>query len=267
MGEIFEQAPEAINELVSEFYSMPVVGELASVLCVSQYTFWLFISCIVLVVLMLVYVKKMQLVPHGVFQNGVEYVIDYISNDVLKNILGESWKKHFPFLMTIFFFVLVNNIVGIIPGMKPGTGTISVTAVIAIAVFVYFIAMGVHAKGVGGYIKSFAPAGVMFPLNLLVGAIEVISTILRPITLAIRLFCNMFAGHVVLGSFAILVSLFAEPLIEQVSLANAVGLLPSAVFFVILLIIYAIEMFVAYIQAYVFTMLSAVYISGAEEEE
>ena len=96
--------------------------------------------------------------------------------------------------------------------------------------------------------------------------IEVFSLLLRPITLAIRLFCNMFAGHIVMGSFAIMASLFAQPLLEQASAMNALGALPSLAWVAILLIIYAVELIVAFVQAYVFTVLAAVYIQIAEAE-
>lgn len=262
--EAFELLPEEINHLVSEFHSIPVVGDLMS--GITQYTFWMIVSAILLLIIMFVFVRNMQLVPHGMFQNMMEWGIQFIENDVGKSIVGKSWKKHFPFLATLFFFILVNNVVGIIPGMKPGSGTISTTAALALVAFVYFVACGVKTHGAVGYIKSLAPKGVAFPLNILIWVIEVISTLLRPITLAVRLFCNMFAGHIVMGSFAIMVSLFAQPLLEQVTAANIVGALPSLAFGAILLVIYGIEMFVGVIQAYVFTVLTAVYIQGAEAE-
>ena len=242
---------------------MPVVGDLMAGM--TQYTFWLVVSSIVLLILMFAFVSRLSLVPHGRFANAMEYVVQYIENDIGRGILGEqSWRKHFPFLATLFMFILVNNIVGVIPGMKPGTGTISTTAALALVAFIYFIGVGVKAHGAWGYAKSLAPKGVGFPLNALVWCIELVSTLLRPITLAVRLFCNMFAGHVVMGSFAIMVSLFAQPVVEQITAMNVVGALPGLAFAAILLVIYAIEIFVAFIQAYVFTMLSAVYIQGAE---
>ena len=199
--------------------------------------------------------KARRRVPRGRFANAVEYVIEYLENDVGVGILGkESWRRHLPFLGTLFMFIVVNNIIGIIPGMKPGTGTISTTAALALVVFIYFVRVGMKNHGVWGYIKSLAPKGVMFPLNILIWLIELISTLLRPITLAVRLFCNMFAGHIVLGSFALMVSLFAEPLISQLTAANVLGAIPSLVFGAILFVIYAIEIFVGVIQAYVFTV-------------
>lgn len=263
--EAFDKLPAEINHLVSSFSSIPVVGDLVSGL--TQYTFWLIVSSIVLLIIMFAFAKRVAVVPRGRFANAVEYVIEYLENDVGVGILGkESWRRHLPFLGTLFMFIVVNNIIGIIPGMKPGTGTISTTAALALVVFIYFVRVGMKNHGVWGYIKSLAPKGVMFPLNILIWVIELISTLLRPITLAVRLFCNMFAGHIVLGSFALMVSLFAEPLIAQLTAVNVLGAIPSLVFGAILFVIYAIEIFVGVIQAYVFTVLTAVYIQGAEAE-
>lgn len=250
--------------MVGEFSSIPIFGTLTAGL--TQYTFWLIVSSIVMLILVFAYVKRLSLVPHGVFANTMETAINFVSKDMGRQIIGPNWKKHFPFLATVFFFILVNNLVGVIPGMKPGSGTISTTAALAVVAFVYFVAVGVKKHCALGYIKSLAPKGVMFPLNILIWVIEVISLILRPITLAVRLFCNMFAGHIVMGSFALMVTLFAEPLLQQFSAANALGALPAVAFGGILLVIYVIEIFVACVQAYVFSVLVAVYIQGAEAE-
>lgn len=261
--EIFEKLPDEINHLVSEFSSTPVVGDLS---CgITQYSFWLIVSTIVLLIVLAVFKKKQTLVPKGFFVNGFEYIIEYVENDIGKGVVGENWKKHFPFLCSLFLFILINNMIGLIPGMKPGTGAIGSTAALAIFAFVYFIYYGCKAHGVIGYIKSLAPQGVCFPMNVLVWVVELFSTFLRLITLAVRLFCNMFAGHVVMGSFAIMASMFMQPLLQQVSAAHAVGALPSLAWLAILILIYAIELVVGAIQAYVFTVLTAVYVSEAEE--
>lgn len=175
---------------------------------ITQYSFWLIVSTIVLLIVLAVFKKKQTLVPKGFFVNGFEYIIEYVENDIGKGVVGENWKKHFPFLCSLFLFILINNMIGLIPGMKPGTGAIGSTAALAIFAFVYFIYYGCKAHGVIGYIKSLAPQGVSFPMNVLVWVVELFSTFLRLITLAVRLFCNMFAGHVVMGSFAIMASMF-----------------------------------------------------------
>lgn len=264
--EAFDKLPGEINHLVSSFSSIPVVGDLMS--GVTQYSFWLIVSSIVLLIIMFAFARRAAVVPHGRFANAMEYLVQYLESDIGMGILGkDSWRRHMPFLGTLFMFIVVNNVIGIIPGMKPGTGTISTTAALALIAFVYFVWVGVKNHGAFGYLKSLAPKGVAFPLNVLIWIIEVISTLLRPITLAVRLFCNMFAGHIVLGSFALMVSLFAEPLIAHFTAANLMGALPSVAFAAILFVIYAIEIFVGVIQAYVFTVLTAVYIQGAEAKE
>jgi F-type H+-transporting ATPase subunit a len=263
----FDVLTNEIDELVDSFSSTAFVGDLN--MGVTQYSFWMFVAVVVLLVLIFAFVKKQQasLVPQGRFVNGMEFLIEFTRDNICKSILGPTWKKHFPFLATLFLFVLTNNIIGIIPGMRPGTGCIGTTAAIACVSFVYFIVMGIRKHGAWGYVKSLAPKGVMFPINLLVWLIEVFSTILRLITLAVRLFCNMFAGHVVMATFSLLATLFIAPLMQGVS-AVAIGQAGASVMWVaILIIIYLVEILVAAIQAYVFAMLSSVYVQIAESDE
>ncbi len=263
-----DKLPEEMDELVNSFSSTPVIGDLN--VGITQYSYWMFVAIVILLAVVFVFKKKQAeggLVPKGRFVNGVEFLVEYCRDDLCRGLLGDTWREHFPFIATLFFFILVNNIVGVIPGCKPGTGCIGTTAALALVSFVYFIVVGMKRKGVLGYIKSLAPAGVAFPMNALVWVIEVFSTFLRLITLAVRLFCNLFAGHVVMGTFAILASLFFEPLMQGVS-AAALGQAGASVFWVvILMVIYAVELLVAAIQAYVFTLLSAVYIQLAEADE
>lgn len=262
--EAFDKLPGEINHMVSEFSSIPLVGTLERGL--TQYTFWLIVSSIVLLIVIFAFVRRLSLVPHGIFSNMMETAVNFVTKDMCQQIIGPTWRSHFPFVATVFFFILVNNLIGVIPGMKPGSGTISTTAALALVSFIYFVAVGVRKHGAVGYALSLAPKGVGFPLNVLIWLIELISLILRPITLAVRLFCNMFAGHIVMGSFALMVTLFAEPLLNEVTASNVLGALPAVAFAGIHLVIYAIEIFVAFVQAYVFAVLVAVYIQGAEAE-
>ena len=268
MGNPLDSLGSEVNELVSSFTSQPIFGTLDGV-GFTQYMFWFAVAVALMLVALFVFKSKQakSLVPQGFFVNGMEYLVEFVRDDMCKGLLGESWRRHFPFIASIFLVVLANNIVGIIPGCKPGTGTISTTAALAICSFVYFIACGVKKHGALGYARSLAPAGVMFPLNALVWLIEVFSTILRLITLAVRLFCNLFAGHVVMGTFAILASLFFEPMVEAFSAMTAVRAGASVLWVGILLVIYAVEIVVACVQAYVFALLSAVYVQIAESDE
>lgn len=257
-----------IDELVEGFSSTPMFGDLTVGL--TQYTFWMAVAIVLMLVVVFVFKKKQAasgLVPKGLFVNGMEWGVEYVRDDLCKGLLGDTWRKHFPFIASVFFFILFNNIVGLIPGCKPGTGCIGTAAALALVSFVYFIVVGVRAQGPIGYLKSLAPKGVGFPMNALVWLIEVFSTFLRLITLAVRLFCNLFAGHVVMGAFAILTTLFFTPILQGIS-AQALGQAGASLFWLaILLVIYGVEMLVGVIQAYVFTLLSAVYIQIAEKGE
>ena len=268
MDQLVSQLPGMVNELISEFVSHPVAGDLAT-FGISQYTFWMFVGIAILFVLVFAFARAQEktLVPHGAFVNGVEYVIDYVRENVLEGTVGPTWKQHFPFIATVFFFVLINDILGLIPGAKPGTGSIAVTGAVATCSFVYFIYVGVRARGGWGYVKSLAPAGVPFPINLVAWLIEVFSTVLRLVTLAVRLFCNMFAGHVVMGTFALMASLFFSQLASGVNASTLQLAGMSVAWELILIVIYVVEMLVAVVQAYVFSLLSSVYIQLAEQEE
>ena len=266
--DVISQLPGQVMELVSSFVSKPVAGDLGT-FGLSQYTFWMLVAVVVLLAVVFVFKKKQSedLVPHGFLVNGVEYVVDFLRKDILEGLLGATWREHFPFVATVFFFVLVNNLFGVIPGVKPGTGTIAVTAAVALYSFIYFIAVGVKKKGALGYIKSLAPSGVAFPMNAFAWVIEVFSTFLRLVTLAVRLFCNMFAGHVVMGTFAIMTSLFCAQLAQGISAMTLLDGGASVLWLLILIVIYAVELLVAVVQAYVFSLLTAVYIQLAEQEE
>ena len=262
-----DKLPEEMDHLVNSFSSTPVIGDLNA--GVTQYSFWMFVAIVILLAVVFTFKKKQAeggLAPKGRFVNGVEFLVEYCRDDLCKALLGDTWREHFPFIASLFFFILVNNIVGVIPGCHPGTGTMGVTAALALCSFVYYVAVGIKRMGVLGYLKSMAPAGLPGPMAAMVWVIELFSNLLRPITLAIRLFCNMFAGHVVMGTFAILASLFVEPLLQGFS-AVALGQATVSVFWILLLIIiYLVEILVAVIQAYVFALLSAVYIQLVENE-
>ena len=266
MNDAFQAVSEAMGELIESFYTTPMFGD--NVVGFTVTTFWFLLACIIMMAVVFAYKRKMQgtLVPHGVFANGVEFIVDFVKDDICKGTLGDSWKQHFPFLATVFFVVMFGDYVGMLPTWKAGTGTTGITLAIALMSFIYFIAMGMRKKGVLGYIKSLAPAGLPAPIAAVVWVIELFSTFLRLITLAVRLFCNMFAGHVVMGVFAIMTTTFIQPMLAQFTLAAMGTGAMSILWMVLLILIYVVELLVAFIQAYIFTLLSAVYIQLAEAE-
>ena len=255
-----------MGELVESFFTTPIYGNTTVGLTIT--TVYFLLACLIMMAVVFQYKRSMEgkLVPRGFFANGVEYIIDFVKNDICKGTLGDTWREHFPFLATVFFVVMFGDYVGMLPTWKAGTGTTGITVAIALMSFCYFIAVGMKKKGVFGYIKSLAPAGVMFPINLIVWVIEVFSTFLRLVTLAVRLFCNMFAGHVVMGVFAIMATTFVQSMLAHFSAAALGTGAMSILWMVLLILIYVVELLVAFIQAYIFTLLSAVYIQLAEAE-
>jgi F-type H+-transporting ATPase subunit a len=199
----------------------------------------------------------------GVF----EFFVDFTKEQIGYGVIGPTAKKHLPFLLTIFIFILVSNLFGIIPGSKAATGTMGTTVALTIISFTYFTFYGIKHHGLGRYLLSFVPHGVKpVPLAWFVGLLEFVSMMLRLLTLSVRLFANMFAGHILLGTLAILTTLFVTPLIQEFSAAALGGGGIALVWLLVLTILYALELFVAVIQAFVFTLLSSVYVMLATTE-
>lgn len=249
-----------IDELLEELGSQNIFG--VDSFYFSQYTFWMCVAIVFLLIVVFAAKKREALVPHGRFLNGVEFVVEWVRNDIARGIIGKGADKHIPFILTVFFFIVISNLGGLIPGVKPATGTFSNTLALATIVFIYFNYYGMKHQGVGRYIKNLAPAGIG-PLYPLVWCIELVSLFLRLFTLAIRLFANMYAGHIVMGVFALLASMFLTSAIQG---AGALMGLPSIAWVLLLVCMYAIELLVAVIQAYVFTLLTTVYISLATSD-
>jgi len=265
--------PASVEELLAFLGTSNVNGHPYSPteLVFTNYTFFLFISIVMLSVVLFIAVRNLKLVPTNKLSNAVEALAQFVRDDIATSMIGHTGPKYFPFLATVFFFILVNNILGLIPGCKPGTGTMGITVALSTTVFIFFNTVGIKQQGVWGYVKSFSPKGIPFPINLIVWLIEVFSALLRIFTLAVRLFANMYAGHIILGIFAILTALFTEPLIEAIATGHniggaAVGALPAIGWLFLMTALYALEVLVAFVQAYVFTLLSAVYIGAAVQE-
>ena len=159
MGEAFEEVSNEMDELVNGFYPAAVVGD--TTVGITVYVVWFTLAMIAMLAVLFAYKRSIEgrLVPHGVFANAVDYGVEFISNDICKGVLGDTWKQHFPFLATVFFVVLFGNYIGMLPTWKAGTGSTGITGAIALASFIYFIYVGCREKGVFGYIKSLAPAG------------------------------------------------------------------------------------------------------------
>lgn len=252
------QVAEGAEHLVQSLKPAYIVGD--STLGLSNFVFWMFICLAITLIVVLAASKRLSMVPKGRFVSMVEYGYDFVSGGIAKDVIGHGYEKHVPLLATLFFFILISNFVGLIPGCKTPTGSLSITWALAAVAFVYFIYWGIKTQGLGGYLKSFAPSGLPTVMVPIVWFLELFSTVLRVLTLAVRLYGNMFAGHMVLGIFALLTSLFIGSAIDG---AGVLAAAPSLGWILFLMAMYALEVLVAFLQAYVFTILTAVYVSLA----
>lgn len=195
--------------------------------------------------------------PSGM-QSLIEPIILFLRDDVAKPAIGHKHEKFMPFLLTVFFFILINNLMGLVP-IAPGganlTGNITVTAVLACFTFIYVTLSG----NANYWAHIFFMPGVPKPVLLILTPIEILGVFLRPFVLMIRLFANITAGHIIALSFFSLIFIFGE-----MSQGAGYGVGIFSVAFTIFMS--GLEVLVAFIQAYVFTLLSAMYLGAAVEE-
>lgn len=253
-----EQLGHHVQELIESFD--PAVVFNIGGWGVTQYFLYAILVFAILLIVVLVAGKKLTLVPSSKFATLIEYGYDFVKKDIAEGSIAHDFQRHVPFLATLFFFIFIANIIGLIPGAKAATGTLGITWALAIISFVYFNYWGVKAHGGWGYIKSIAPSGLPKVMVPIIWFFEFISLVLRAMTLAVRLYGNMFAGHMAMGIFAILCSVFITSAVQNAAIMTA---LPSIAWFIFIVFMYALECLVAYLQAYVFTTLSAVYIGLA----
>ena len=199
--------------------------------------------------------------PKGV-RNLAETIVEFIEEQIIMPTMGRSGMGWTPFLLSLFVFIYLCNVPGIIPIIyMPATARIAIPLFLSLLVWVIFIGVGFKHQGISYLKNSLFPPGVPGPLYILVAPIEFISTFLvRPFSLTVRLFANMLAGHFLLVTFALL----TEDLIQ----ADSIVLKPVAILpFFMLMFITAFEVLVGFLQAYIFTILAAVYIGGAAHPE
>jgi F-type H+-transporting ATPase subunit a len=225
---------------------------------VNKVVLQMWISVLLVVIFYFVAANKRQLVPKGV-QNMAESVIDFVHNDIILQTMGPQGMPYAPFLLTLFSFILVCNIWEVIPAVQmPVTARIALPALLAILVWLIFNIVGIVKQGPLKYFKNMCfPPGVPWPLYILIAPIEFVSTIfVRPLSLSVRLFANMLAGHLLLVTFAVLTASLWS--------ATYVGaILPGG----LLVALTGFEILVAVLQAFIFTILAAVYIGGAMNPE
>lgn len=205
-------------------------------------------------------IRKVSLVPRG-FQTVAESSVLFVRENIVAQTIGPDGLVFMPFLITLFFFVLFSNLWEIVPFIQfPANARMAMPAALAILVWVVFNVVGIKKQGFGHYMKSaLIPPGVPAALLPLVVVIEFVSTFLvRPFSLAVRLFANMLAGHLLLVTFAVLTAALWD--------TSALFVIVWAPF-VVLIGLTGFEILVALLQAFIFTILTAVYIGGAMHPE
>jgi F-type H+-transporting ATPase subunit a len=188
------------------------------------------------------------------FGAAIEGVVGFVHDDVAIGVIGPEGARYFPYLLSVFLFILTSNLFGVTPFISfPVTARMAIPMFLAVVTWFIFVIVGFVKNGPGYVLSVVWPRSVPLGLRWFIGFLELISTfILRPFTLAVRLFANMVSGHllltVLLGSGVVF--------IERLDLKSITGVLWLAFG----LVIYPFEIFVAVLQAYVFTLLAAVYI-------
>jgi F-type H+-transporting ATPase subunit a len=198
-----------------------------------------------------------KIVPRGV-QNLGEMGIGFVREQILLPMIGKRGDKFLPFLVSLFFFIWLMNLMEIIPVAQfPPMSLIAFPVALMLMVYGTYTYLGIKHQGLGGYFKNMVPSGVPGPILVILAPVEILQYVLiRPFTLAIRLFANMFAGHILLLIFT---------LATWYLFSLSISLLFSVTSFILTVVLTAFEMLIQALQAYIFTILTAQYIGGSLE--
>ncbi len=222
---------------------------------ITRHVVFMWLAAILLTYVFIKVAKSYQnsLVPKG-STNFWEVFIVFVRDEIAKPTIGKGYEKFLPYLLTAFFFILFGNFLGLIPFSATFTSNIAVTATLATMSFLAIQLGGIRNNGFFGYFKGLIPHGVPVFLLPIMVVVEVLGLFTKPFALAIRLFANMTAGHIVIYALISLIFVMQSYLISPVSVGMA-------------LFIYSLEVLVALLQAYIFTMLSSLFIGMAVHQE
>lgn len=252
-------APTNVNELFEFTNPLFSIGGFHF----TRTVFLIFAAMIVVLGLLFFGLRRGRLVPSK-YEIVIESLIGFVRDDIARGVIGpEHGARYLPYLLSLFFFLLVGNLFEITPLVNfPITSRMALPAFLAVVTWVVFVIVGFAKNGFKHYfIDTIWPKSVPIALRWLVGIIELVSIfVLRPITLAVRLFANMVAGHLMLTLLLASGFIFVTS-IGDIGAKAGIGL----VWFTFGLAIFVFELVVAVLQAYIFTLLSAVYIQTSLE--
>jgi len=221
----------------------------------TKHVFFMWISAILLIVIMTYVARgyKKSLIPRK-FSNFFEIMIVFVRDEIARPTIGHGYEKFTPYLLTAFFFILFGNFLGLLPYSSTFTSNLGVTATLAGFTFIMTQFGGMRQNGIIGYWKGLVPHGVPLWMLPLMIPVEILGLLTKPFALAIRLFANMIAGHTVILALLGLIFFMKSIFVAPVSIGFA-------------LFINLLEMLVSLIQAYIFTMLSSLFIGMAVNQD
>ncbi len=224
-------------------------------LSISQHIVMMLIGTFLLLVLLIPAARRRKLAPTNKFSHVVEAGVVFLRDEVLRPSMGEEdARRWLPFFLTLFFFLLTLNFIGLIPGFAPATSNLNFTAVLAILIFFIYNISGMRRNGPVHYFVNVVPKGLPLVLLPLMAVMEILALFTRAFALAIRLFANMTAGHLMIVSMVGLIAVF-----------KTYWLAPP--FVALTFFVYLIEILVAFLQAYIFTLLSCVFLGMSLNQE
>ena len=221
----------------------------------STHLVMLWVVCAV-VTAVLTFAARAQSEAGRTLRGAIEAIVIYIRDEVLHSIFHEHTDAYLPYFLTLFFFILACNLLGLVPGARAITANITVTAALATCTFLLIQFAGVKEQGPVSYIKHIVPGGVPLALWPVLFGIECFGMLAKCISLSIRLFANIIAGHIVSLAFLSLIFIFAET-------SKAVGLAVAPAAVGLALFVLTMDVLVAFLQAYIFTILTALFVGGA----
>lgn len=213
---------------------------------ITKHLLLMWVACILLVVLFKMALRRSSgPVPNGLL-NFLEAIAVFIRDEVILPTMGEAGRRYVPYLLTVFFFILFCNLLGLVPYSATATGNVTVTAALAIISFCMIQYGGIREHGLWPHFHNLVPPGIPVWLLPIMIPVEIMGQFTKPFALCIRLFANMTAGHIVILSFLGLIAILETAVIAPISVAFA-------------LFISLLELFIAFLQAYIFTMLTALF--------
>lgn len=224
------------------------IGGVTIDLSITKHVFFMWLVSIILIVVLSLVARsyKKSVVPHGL-ANLVEVFVVFIRDEIVLSVIGKEGLRYLHYFLTLFFFILLCNLFGLIPYGATATGNLAVTGGLAFLSFILIQIAGIRKHGLIGYYKGLVPHGVPGFVAPVMFIVEFLGLFAKAFALTVRLFANMTAGHIVILALIGLIFVFKSVLVAPISIAFAI-------------FINFLEILVAFIQAYIFTMLTALFV-------